>query len=254
MASLKRRFDLRNANAAEGEIVLRDNLSLAIHPDSLLAFEYFCFRSPEMVAELDAFISRIRPCHRLLDVGALHGIFSLVFVAGRHEASAVAVDASPRAFSKLLYNVHKNKFRTVTTVECALSDKMGSLPMHYEWEHAVAAPMSGQSQKTLEVQMRTGDELCESIGFEPDTIKIDVEGHEIKVLRGLKRMISRHRPLVFLEVHSSRIATEGDDVTEIVEFLARLGYAAIDICGRSIALERIFEEEDRFILSATSTV
>src|SRR5271154_4209243 len=124
IASLKRRFDLRNANAAEGEIVLRDILSLAIHPDSLLAFEYFCFRSPEMVAELDAFIARIRPCHRLLDVGALHGIFSLVFVAGRNDASAVAVDASPRAFSKLLYNVHKNKFRTVTAVECALSDKM----------------------------------------------------------------------------------------------------------------------------------
>ena len=31
---------------------------------------------------------------------------------------------------------------------------------------------------------KKGDELCESLSFKPDVIKIDVEGHGVKVLKG----------------------------------------------------------------------
>lgn len=137
---LQETFLSLNMNLPASELILRKDLCLTIHPASRDPFEAFCLRMPEMVEEMDAFLKATGGKARLLDVGALHGIFSLVFAAkgGR----ALAVDPSPLAFSKLLYNVHKNNFTgQVIPAECALSDAGGSMNMYYEWEHAVAAPL-----------------------------------------------------------------------------------------------------------------
>jgi hypothetical protein len=48
------------------------------------------------------------------------------------------------------------------------------------------------------VHLRVGDALFS--GRPIDFIKIDVEGMEMRVLRGLKRVISEQRPNIFVEV------------------------------------------------------
>src|SRR5262245_55396633 len=53
---LQSEHERRNAAIAEGEIVLRDGLTLKIHPESREPFEHFCYRSPEMVEEMNSFI------------------------------------------------------------------------------------------------------------------------------------------------------------------------------------------------------
>ncbi len=134
-----------------------------------------------MVDELDFFIEKTAGKKALLDIGALHGIFALVFAVNNHSKKAIAVDASPLAFERLLYNIQNNNLENITPLECAVSDVAGTLSMHYEWEHAVAAGTAKSKNKSFEVPKKTGDEICESLSFEPDVIKIDVEGHEIKV-------------------------------------------------------------------------
>ena len=59
------------------------------------------------------------------------------------------------------------------------------LRMHYEWEHAVAAGNDPGEGNHLAVTKRTGDDLCAELALAPDVIKIDVEGHEVKVIKGL---------------------------------------------------------------------
>lgn len=244
-------FQKRNTGCAENEIVLRDNLKVFIHPDSRYSFEHFCYIAPEMVRELDCFIEKTKGRIRLLDVGALHGIFSIVF-ASDSKKQALAVDASPLAFGRLLYNIHKHPFPNITPVESALSDKAGTLKMHYEWEHAVAAQLDDPDQRQLSVPMLTGDTLCNQQHFEPDTIKIDVEGHEIKVIRGLMETISKNRPLIFLEIHPRRIVHEGNTIAEIATMLSPLGYTATNLDGSPLAFEALaaVETDCRIILSA----
>ena len=57
--------------------------------------------------------------------------------------------------------------------------------------------------------------------YEPRFIKIDVEGAELRVLRGAREMLRRHRPVLFME-HGARI---DGDTGEIHELLTGLGYA-----------------------------
>lgn len=243
-------FQKRNAGCAENEIVLRDNLRLFIHPDSRNAFEHFCYIAPEMVRELDCFIETTKDRTRLLDVGALHGIFSLVF-AHDSKKQALAVDASPLAFGRLLYNIHRHPFPNITPVESALSERDGTLQMHYEWEHAIAAQVDDPEQRRLSVPMLTGDGLCRQRQFSPDTIKIDVEGHEIKVIRGLLETISKNGPLIFLEIHPRRIVREGNTISEIATMLAPLGYTATNLDGSPLSFEALaaVETDCRVILS-----
>jgi FkbM family methyltransferase len=57
----------------------------------------------------------------------------------------------------------------------------------------------------------------DSFGFRPDFIKIDVEGTEPSVVRGLARTIAAHLPIIMMEYNDTNF-------TEVRDFLAPLGY------------------------------
>ncbi|CAN5774390.1 hypothetical protein BH11VER1_BH11VER1_10870 [soil metagenome] len=249
--TLKLEHDKRNREASADEIVLRNGLNLRIHPDSRNAFEHFCYLSPAMVDEMDSFLEHTKGKNRLLDIGALHGIFSLVFTKNFPEKKALAVDASPIAFARLLYNIHKNSLTNVSPSECALSETAGTLLMHYEWEHAVAAETASLNKNYLSVVMKTGDDLCEACAFAPDVIKIDVEGHEVKVVKGLLKVIELTRPLIFLELHPNRISQEQDTIEELLHIFVANRYQASLVGGEAISMQEIvkLKSDQRLLLT-----
>ncbi|MFC5455671.1 FkbM family methyltransferase [Prosthecobacter fluviatilis] len=239
-----------NSNLAYGEFVLREGMHFYLHPESFEPFEAFCYVYPEMVEEMDSFLALTKDRLNLLDVGALHGVFSLAFTASSPDKKAVAVDASPFAFARLLYNVHKNAPGQVIPVECALSDESALLQMHYEWEHAVVASMSSGNSTTFSVPAERGDEVCSKLSFKPDVVKIDVEGHEISVLKGLSSVIETYKPLIFLEYHPQRVAQEGRLVADLISLLDLWGYCVLQKDGSLMPpsiLER-FSTDQRIIL------
>ena len=238
--SLKRAYDLLNRGHAIPELVLRDGLRFRLHPESVEPFVAFCYLYPAMVEEMDAFLLLTAGRQRLLDVGALHGVFSLAFTGANPERRAVAVDASPVAFARLLYNIHHNVPQQVTAVECALSSQSGTVAMHYEWEHAVAAGTRGENAgRTIQMVCETGDDLCRRLNFEPDVVKIDVEGHEIKVLKGLDATIAASRPLIFLEVHPLRIRQEQDSLQDLLSILERWRYGVFHLDGGEVGADEL---------------
>lgn len=62
---------------------------------------------------------------------------------------------------------------------------------------------------TLRVAMRSVDSLVGRAEIPPPNLmKVDVEGAELRVLRGAQQTLSKHRPVVFLEAHSAELAEE----------------------------------------------
>lgn len=120
----------------------------------------------------------------------------------------------------------------------ALSDHDGMAGMHAEGLFDEMASLHKENRTTeAPVAVRKGDGVLHELGcLEPGLIKIDVEGAELEVLRGLGSTLARVRPILFFEVLpnftgedrirvSTDIATENTRrASEIWALLTELGY------------------------------
>lgn len=228
------------------QICIREGVVLTINEKSRFPFEFFCWRSPEMVKEMDEFIKYAKGKRRLLDIGAHHGLFSLVFTSINKTGKAMAFEPSPDPYQILFDNCNNSQ---ISCKPVALSEKTGRLEMVYEWDHLIVG--EAEKDKTIDVPTFTGDEIC-SHSFPPDVIKIDVEGHEWKVLKGLKTTITTKHPIIFLELHPQRLEQQGDSLHDIIEFFEELEYVAIDTeTGEGISwpnIESIKDKDLRLVL------
>jgi len=74
-------------------------------------------------------------------------------------------------------------------------------------------------ESILKINCVKGDGLnLDNIGF----IKIDVEGHELSVLKGLKNTITNNMPIIFIEIQNF-----DNNPDEKIRFLYELNYKRI---------------------------
>lgn len=59
----------------------------------------------------------------------------------------------------------------------------------------------------------------------PTVVKVDVEGGELAVLRGMETLLAEHRPEIFVEVHPQRIARLGGSDEALIGLLRDADYA-----------------------------
>lgn len=155
----------------------------------------------------------------VLDVGAWYGPWS--YRLRRHAARTVAVEPNPR-----LAGVLRATLPGVEVVEAALGDRADSvrlwIPVAGRRREGIAS-LTPSGEHSTTVRMVTLDSLgLTDLRF----VKVDVEGHELAVLRGGEQTIRRDRPtlLVELEARIQRIAP-------VVELLERWGYTASVLVG-----------------------
>lgn len=63
--------------------------------------------------------------------------------------------------------------------------------------------------------------LCESV---VDVIKLDIEGHEVHALRGMRDLIRRSRPVIFSELAPMNLRNAGQSAEELLAYFVDLGY------------------------------
>ena len=222
---LRDSFEQLNEGSPQDSIVMRRGVTFRIGHDSREPFQWFCWKSPTMVQEFDRFLEVRGKYRRFLDLGANHGVYSLAFVAGRPDAESVAVDPSPLAFPILLSNVSANAAH-IQCLQLAAGDQDGQLRMKLNWHHLEVIPdQSGGETKTIKiVPVRKMDDVCMELGFIPDLVKVDVEGFELAALRGLERILTSYRPVVFLEIHHDLIRALGYSASALTKFAATVDY------------------------------
>jgi FkbM family methyltransferase len=155
------------------------------------------------------------------DVGAYVGMFTLFFArAVGPSGRVVSFEPHPGSRAELLANVALNELPNVMILPWALSDRTGSAALactssYAARSHLVWNPQDGSG---IPVAVERLDELSEREALPPpDWIKIDVEGEEVRVVRGMRRTLARHRPALLVEIHARAAPL-------LVEELESLGY------------------------------
>lgn len=124
-----------------------------------------------------------------LDVGAHVGLWSRE-LASRFER---VIAFEPVTSHRHCFN-HNVPLRNVDLYSCALGSQAGRASMVIERDNTGHTRISPAG--TYEVEVRALD----SFSFKHvDFIKIDVEGHELDVLRGGEHTLTTHRPVVVIE-------------------------------------------------------
>ena len=145
----------------------------------------------------------------VIDVGANVGHYTkrfseLVGPIGR----VIAFEPVPETFALLAANLQVLPNANVTLLNAAVSDKSSVVGMSVPvfdtgLRNFYMAHLSDSPDKELQVLSLSVDSL--NISHEISLIKIDAEGHEAGVLRGMQQILLRDKPILIVETNTKHI-------------------------------------------------
>lgn len=156
----------------------------------------------------------IREGMTVFDIGAHVGEWTMLFSALVGPAGrVVSFEPDPVARSSLKRNLGLNGISNVTVEAFCVSDTTGKALLSAErfgsgLSSIVRPRAGGVPRLVLEVDSTTLDRYCEDRGLYPEWIKVDAEGAEPHIVRGMSRLIDRAHPSVILEFHSEGLTNE----------------------------------------------
>jgi FkbM family methyltransferase len=157
-----------------------------------------------------------------IDVGAHLGSFTLLLA--KYARVVVAVEPNPRALGILARSVSANGLRNVIIFPYACSSSDGK-ELSFKLERGGRSHVI-QSGGDVAVKTIRVDTIVEALRLERvDFLKVDVEGHELEVLRGAQNTLKRHRPALLVELWLKNAGEEE-------ELLQRLGYRLARVLTR----------------------
>jgi FkbM family methyltransferase len=198
----------------------------------------FLKQEPETLTWID---QNIRAGDHLWDVGANVGAYTL-YACLDPAVTATSFEPVGSTFAILVRNLDLNGMGERAVPLClALSDSNGIAPLYLSDAeagssmHAIGAPSNVQGvfasigvQQTIAMR---GDDVASQLKLKtPDHVKIDVDGHELQVLRGMGDLLDRVRTLwIEIEELSANAAAQ----SEIEALLARHGLTRAGRGGRN---------------------
>lgn len=182
------------------------------------------------------FDALIQPGDTVVEVGANIGYFTRRYAKLTGSRGRVlAFEPNPMVLPILRKNVRRHP--QVTVYECGLAGVGERLPFYSGSNTAVAsanreytrrhtAGGHGATIAEFEVVMRRGDDaLADADVKRADFIKIDVEGMEIEVLRGLESTLRRSSEvIVFCEFNPCALGYRGASSGALLACLLELGF------------------------------
>ncbi|MDO8732937.1 MAG: FkbM family methyltransferase [Actinomycetota bacterium] len=194
-------------------------------------------RSPKESFTVDWFLACSAQAGPIWDIGANVGEFTLLAAKASGDPSRlVAFEPNPYVRKALVANIRQNGFEDqVLVVPKAVGSQPGIAQLFvgsHESYYGKARVASTKARtkandQIVEVPITTVDEMVASGLPAPRYLKIDVEGHEVEVLRGASATLKG--------VESCLIEVAGANVLEIRELLGRHGFTDVTVDAQRIS-------------------
>ncbi len=172
----------------------------------------------------------------LIDIGANIGFYSILF--SDLFAQIYSFEPNERNFKVLKKNIENNKLKNIKILNFGLGEKkevlIGNSNTKGELIQTSGFALNKDNKKGERVLVKKGDDVLQ---FKNKilTIKIDVEGFEFFVLKGLKRTLINNLCILQIEIWK-----KNND--EVYKFLKSLGYKMINsIDGDTYFSNKIFD-------------
>jgi FkbM family methyltransferase len=202
-----------------GEYLCVDTRSLDSLPH-LLGWEY----EADVIRVFRTFLTQQSV---VLDVGANYGLYTALAASiVRRFGRLYAFEGNPQVFKSLQRTIIANQLfhnTNVTAANLLVSDKSGRGVLHYIADELGGGRMSGVGQVCVEVDMTTIDDFLPD-DLAVDLVKIDVEGHEPAVIRGMERTIARSPNIRLIIEFVDTLLVDALKPDDFIDYIRGLGF------------------------------
>ena len=176
--------------------------------------------------EMEIIKENVKSGDSVIDVGANLGFFTLPlsrFVGDK--GRVFSFEPEPENFRALEKNILINKLQNVTLENLAISNENGTTKLFISEDHGAHTIFEQTSHKVTGKSIdthtiRLDDYFLEKSIDEISFIKIDVEGVEFEVLKGMKNLLEKNTHInLLIEFIPKQLLDFGTDPNELLDFL-----------------------------------
>lgn len=160
---------------------------------------------PWMIPALDHLCSK--KAGAVIDVGVNLGQTLVCYLSTGHAARYIGFEPNPDCVHHARLIATRNAAQQVTIVPLGLADRYDSMMLFANGAVDPAASLVADFRDASEysrasvVAVGPGDAILDALSVDDvSVLKIDVEGAELEVLRGLRQTIERTRPFILCEI------------------------------------------------------
>ncbi len=211
----------------------------------------------------------IQPTYNCIDIGANFGYHTLE-LAKLTQGQIFAFEPQVQNNILCALNIHSNLVNNVTLYDFAVGDtkqqikipiipilstkeyrNMGDIGINYDCDSFYST--------TLEVPLDSMEDITQ---VKIDFLKIDVQGYELKCLKGMKNLLNRDKPVFIIEFEdhqSDKFSLKSKDVLDYIEslnyyvFFLQYEYPSDHVCVHKDNLAAFRERMKGFIQPSTDT-
>ena len=167
----------------------------------------------------------------IIDIGANIGSVSLVMAQMFNNCKVYAIEPTHYAFEKLSNNLHLNQklLNKVILKQLFISNNKKPNEVWSSWNLNQSENKHLKHKGTLKKIKQNSyvqldkfilDEKIDNVDF----IKLDVDGHELDVLKSGERFLKKNKPIIFVEIAPYLYPEFGYDYQQLINFIINLGY------------------------------
>ena len=191
--------------------------------DDIVAWEYFWFGENGYEQEIvNTWIEWCKSPNTVFDIGGYSGLMSILAAHANRETSVDLFEPMERTIERAKINLKANGvYDRVKLHNKAASDRTRNETIKMPREENFLGTGNSIFDKGIEI-VHTKEIQCVKIdnyikGKLPSIVKIDVEGHELACLNGMKKTIQASKPKIIIEVwdHTRK---------EVLSMLKEFGY------------------------------
>lgn len=177
----------------------------------------------------DKLFNLVRKGNVVLDIGTNIGSTLLRMASIVEETGFIyGFEPDPINYENCMQNIALNSFKNVRVSQIGLGSSVGSFDLVVDTESNRGGNRIS-FQETLKnittISVNTLDKwMQENKVLKIDVIKIDVEGFELKVLKGGEEAINTHKPQLFIELDDDNLRAVDDSASSLIKLLEDWGY------------------------------
>jgi FkbM family methyltransferase len=174
-----------------------------------------------------------------IDIGANIGLFSFYILHKLPRQKVMAFEPEPQAFSCLLFTKKVNDFQNFSPKNFAIGEKKEVLHFFIDKKNFGGHRLyrNSEDEKSIEVNVAPLSDFVKNEVV--SAIKIDVEGAELNVLKGMRDIIETQKPLLVVECSNEELGSQGP-IFQFFDSFANISVFHLDL-KRFVSMSEISE-------------